>query len=98
MSKANKLKIEVEPRGLDLPKRKIPKELKKVEEKYSKPGINISAWRYIQYYLSKFGKWLMDTTSTVVGKAFQMVVPSYFWYGLLALIAVGMAIGIVLII
>lgn len=102
MSKANKLKIKTKHLRL----RSVWKRVKKVWRKdiddsvqpavIVEPGFSLAT--IIRSYLSKFGDWVAEATSNVVGRAFQMVVPSYFWYVLLGLIATGMVVGIVLII
>lgn len=80
--------FDIEPKGLELPKRKLPKELKKLTEKYKKPEIKISFGRKVQWYASKIGGWFIDASSVVIGKALSLAIPKWFWFALLVLIII----------
>ena len=81
--------IDIEPRGLDLPKRKLPKELKKLTEKYKNPEIKISFW-------DRMNKWFIDSSSLILSQVVQMIIPKWFWLALLAIILVATILVVVL--
>jgi len=88
--------IDVKPKGLELPKRKLPKELKKLTEKYKKPEIDIKFRRKVVWYASKIGEWLVDKSSVVIGKALSLAIPKWFWFALIgAIVVIGLIIWLV---
>jgi hypothetical protein len=88
--------IDVEPKGLDLPKRELPKKLKYLEEKYSNPEIEISTGEMIEYYAWKSFAWIRGQVTHVVTKAIQMAIPKWFWFALIgAVVVIGLIIWLV---
>ena len=73
--------IDIEPKGLDLPKRKIPTELKKVEEKYKNPPPEFKPT-----FWDGLGEWLQEAAVNVALKVVGGVIPMWFWFALLGAI------------
>lgn len=95
MNKHNGLKIEVVSRGLDLPKRELPKELKKtgydfrkLREKRLSEIKKISVGDQLYFYAYKFGNWLMNKGSEFAGKTLRQIIPPYVWFSIIGLVAV----------
>ena len=76
--------FDIEPKGLDLPKRKLPTELKRVEEKHKKPPpeFNPTFW-------DGLGGWLEDAVVNVAAKVVERLIPDWFWFALFGVVILG---------
>ena len=73
--------IDIEPKGLDLPKRELPTELKPVEEKFKKPEITIDIF-------SRLGYWAESKLVDVAAKIITKAVPYWVWLALIGAVVV----------
>ena len=74
--------IDIEPKGLDLPKRELPTELKPVEEKFKKPEITIDIF-------SRLGYWAESKLVDVAAKIITKAVPYWVWLALIGAVVVA---------
>tara|TARA_R100001244_G_scaffold121224_2_gene90848 strand:- start:950 stop:1195 length:246 start_codon:yes stop_codon:yes gene_type:complete len=77
--------IDIEPKGLDSPKRELPKKLDKLKEIYQKPTIKISI-------LARIGYWIESKIVDIAVKVVMKSVPYWVWLSLVG----GLVLAIVL--